>query len=135
MTTSISSVASQISLNTYQGMSVTVASSILGLSEDATVLDGASALSLSSVEDIVEISAAALDAAAAQYTGFEAFTSTSEEETSYSYLASQLFGTSPDSLADDSVLSALLTSMYSDLDLFDTGGTSAAVQALMSGST
>jgi len=133
MTTSISTLASQISLNTYQGMSTTTSASILGLETDQNVLGSTSSLLDSSI-DIVEISATALDVAAAQYTGVEALSIASEEEVSYSDLATQFFGSSSEALEDDSVLSAMLTAMYSEMDLFEDGSAADAVQALIAGS-
>ena len=110
MTLSISDIATQISQNTYQGMSVSDAASVLGLDDTASTLVTSSGLFDISV-DIVEISAAALDAAAAQYTGLEAITISSDTDASYSDLASQLLGTDVDldALDPDSVLSAMLT--------------------------
>jgi hypothetical protein len=109
MTLSISDIATQISQNSYQGMSVSIAASVLGLEDDSTILATSTSLFDTSV-DIVEFSAAALDAAAAEYTGFEAITFDSDSDSTYSDLASQILGTSfdIDALDEDSVLSAML---------------------------
>ena len=109
MTISISDIATQISQNTYQGMSISDATSVLGLDETTSILGTSSSFFDSSV-DIVEFSAAALDAAASVYTGFEAISITSDTDSSYSDLASQILGTDADldALDPDSVLSAML---------------------------
>ena len=109
MTLSISDIATQISQNTYQGMSTSDALSVLGLDESSSLL-GTTASFFDSRVDIVEFSAAALDAAAAEFTGFEAITIISDSDASYSDLASQILGTAADvdPLDPDSVFSAML---------------------------
>lgn len=109
MTQSISDIAARVSQSTYQGMSTSDALSVLGLDESSSLL-GTTASFFDSSVDIVEFSAAALDAAAAEFTGFEAITIISDSDASYSDLASQILGTAAevDPLDPDSVFSAML---------------------------